>query len=320
MKNIIVTGANGFVGKTLCATLVEKGYFVRGIVRSRNSLEAVPSGVVSIVAGDIGENVDWQNIVKNIDIVIHLAARVHIIHKSKVNRLPEFMKINSAGTKKLAEAAAGAGVKKFIYMSSIKVNGEITHGRPFFAEDLPVTKDPYGVSKWKAEEAVREVCSNSGMNGAIVRPTLVYGPGVGGNFLRLLNWVRKGIPLPLGAIENKRSFVYLGNLVDAISALVEDTAVHNETFLISDGKDVATPDLIKMIARAMGSKVRLMRVAPGILKRVGSLIGRVEEVQRLTESLCVDNSKICNMLKWNPPFAFEDGIKKTVEWYMRGKN
>lgn len=284
-------------------------------MRGEDAIKSLPQGVVPVVTGDVGGNVAWKDIVSDIDVVIHLAARVHMARESLADPLDEFMKVNTVGTKKLAEEAARAEVKKFIYMSSVKVNGETTRERPFFAEDTPLAKDSYGISKWEAEQAVRDICCNSGMSGIIIRPTLVYGPGVGGNFLRLMKWVKKGIPLPLSSVGNKRSLVYLGNLVDAVSVLVENSDVCDETFLISDGEDISTPDLIRMIAEAMGKKARLIRVNPWVLEKLGGLIGRREDVRRLTGSLCVDNTKICNVLRWKAPFTFREAIRETVKWY-----
>ncbi len=317
MKKILVTGADGFIGKALCEVLSRNGHEVHGAVLSEDLAGHLPDKVVPVVCGDIGGDADLTDITRGIDLVIHLAARVHVMRETVDDPLREFMRVNAEGTRNLARAASVEGVKKFIFLSSVKVNGEATYGRPFTAGDQPNTRDPYGISKFKAEEAIKDVCADKKMGFCIVRPTLVYGPGVKGNFLRLLKWVDKGIPLPLGGVKNLRSMIYLENLIDALSALVEADDVRDEVFLISDDEDMSTPQLIRVIANAMGKKPRLVNLPPGILKVMGTMIGKADEVDRLTGSLCVDNEKIQNMLKWQPPFSFEEGVNATVKWYRK---
>lgn len=315
MKKILVTGADGFIGKALSACLLGCGYDVLGAVINEGASRSLVGGVKPVITGDITGDVAWPGILKGVDAVVHLAARVHVMKESAKDPLSEFIKVNAQATKKIAEEAARAGVRKFVLMSSVKVNGEETFGRPFLADDSPMPRDPYGISKMMAEKELFSVCESSGMNGIAIRPTLVYGPGVGGNFLRLLGWVKRGVPLPLGSVKNKRSFVYVENLCDAVRCVIENQTARNEVFLVSDGKDVSTPELIKAIAGAMDKKARLFNVAPGALDRLGSFAGKHEEVRRLTGSLCVDTKKIRDMIGWQAPFSFDEGIRETAGWF-----
>jgi nucleoside-diphosphate-sugar epimerase len=315
LNKVLITGADGFIGKALCDVLLRNGHKVRGTVLSEDLIEHLPGGVEPLISGDIGDAMDLRPIFKDTDVVIHLAARVHVMCETIVDPMAEFMRVNAEGTRKLAIAAAAMDVKKFVFLSSIKVNGEATYGKPFSADDPPDTKDPYGISKMKAEEAIKNICYSSDMEFYIIRPTLVYGPAVKGNFLRLVNLVDKGVPLPLGGIKNARDILYLGNLVDALSRLTVSNIPGNETYLISDDEHISTPRLIETIANAMEKKARLINIPSGMLKMIGKIIGKSDEIDRLIGSLCVDSGKIQKVLGWRPPFSFEEGIKATVRWY-----
>jgi nucleoside-diphosphate-sugar epimerase len=270
--------------------------------------------------GNIGADTDWDEALDGIETVFHLAARVHVMHERAENGVALFRETNLAGTERLAHAAAIAGVRRFIYLSSIKVNGERTVGHPFSESDAPTPQDPYAISKWEAEQALWRIAEQSGMEVVIIRPPLIYGPGVKANFLRLLGWLHRGIPLPLASVNNQRSLIFLDNLVDALISCASHANAVNQTFLVSDGQDVSSPEMIRMLAAAMGKSDRLWPVPLRALRALGWLTGRVKEVDRLVESLQVDSSKIRRELGWMPPFSMEEGFRKTVAWYLAGIN
>ncbi len=247
--------------------------------------------------------------------IIHLAARVHIMRDSSPEGMEAYRETNVRGTVELARAAAGAGARRFIYMSSVKVNGERTGDAPFRETDLPHPVDPYGVSKWEAEQALVRISAETGMEVVILRPPLVYGPHVKANFLRLLRWVDHGIPLPLASVRNRRSMIYLGNLVDAIITCIDHPAVAGHTYLLSDGEDVSTPDLIRRMAMAFGKSARLWPLPAVGLRTLGALSGKRAEVERLLDSLQVDSSQFRQDAGWQPPFTLAQGVAQTVNWY-----
>jgi nucleoside-diphosphate-sugar epimerase len=308
-RYILVTGASGFIGRNLCVFLKGKRYFVRGAVRS--NVRDVSGVSEYIQIGDISELTDWQPVLSGIDVVIHLAGRAHITNNKAAGSLEVFRKVNVLGAKKLAQAAAKAGVKRFIFASSVKVNGE-GRNTPYTEKDLPAPEDAYGISKLEAEDALKEVARETGLEVVILRLPLVYGPGVKANFKNLIKLAGCGLPLPFKSINNKRSLLYVGNLADAIIACVDHPKAAGEAFLVSDGQDIATPDLIKMIASAMGKKANLFSFPLGILELLCKAIGKSQELEKLTGILLVDSSKIKNLLSWNPPFTLEEGIRETV--------
>ena len=315
-KKIFVTGATGFVGRMLCHSLVEKGYSVTGTVRSREKISGLPSQMQYHLIDDIGLYTEWGGTLDNVDTVIYLAARVHVMHETSTDPLDEYRRVNTAGTERLAYMAAKAGVRRIIYLSTIKVNGERTD-RHLFTEEAPVCPDdPYSQSKWEAEQILHRISRETGIEIVIIRPPLIYGAGVGGNFLRLLNWVNRDIPLPLARVNNRRSMIYAGNLVDIIATCITHPDAAGETFLVSDGEDISTPDLIRMIAKAMNKRARLIPLPVILLKAAGGLMGKGPEMERLSGSLCVDSSKIRKVLGWKQPFSVEEGIRETVKWYM----
>lgn len=247
--------------------------------------------------------------------VIHLAARVHVMRDQSSDPLHEFRRINCSWTERLARAASASGVNRFVYMSSVKVNGERTV-MPFREDDRPAPVDPYGVSKWEAEQVLSSISNQTGMDAVMVRSPLVYGPGVRGNFLQLLQVIRRGIPLPLALIENRRSLIYRGNLVDALIRCVTDRRAAGQTYFVSDGHDLSTPDLIRGLGIAMKTSARLWPVPVAVLRFFGRLLNQSAAIDRLTESLQVDSSKIHRELEWHPPFSVECGLAETATWFL----
>lgn len=306
-----VTGASGFVGHSLCGRLRVSHIPVRAAVRS---LHADCPYEQCFVPG-VSAETDWTEGLKDIDAVVHLAAHVHVM-KAGVEDERNFHEVNVEGTRHLAEAAAAAGVKRFIFMSTVKVHGERTHGVPF-TEAMPLApEDAYSRSKAEAESALKQIGQASGMETVILRPPLVYGPGVKANFLQLMNLVQRGIPLPLGALHNARSLVYLDNLVDAIVTCLTHPAAANETFLVSDGEDLSTADLVRLIAGAMGMQVLLPPVPHSLLRLGGKLFGKGDMIGRITDSLQIDSSRIRKHLGWTPPVTAEEGLRRTVQWFL----
>ena len=302
---VLVTGATGFVGKALCGELVAHGHAVVPAVRRASGLAD------ETVVGDIDDATDWMAALRDCDAVVHLAARVHVMDDTAHDPLALYRVTNTAATLNLARQAVQAGVKRFVYISSIKVNGE---GRDaaYRETDAPAPGDAYAISKWEAEQGLQRIARETGLEVVILRPPLVYGPGVKANFLRLMRTVERGWPLPLGAIRNRRSLLYLGNFVDAIRVCVEHPAAAGQTFLVDDGSPVSTPELIRAVAHAMGRPARLLAVPVGVLAFVGALLGKRAAVARLTGSLWVDGSLIRSRLGWTPPFTLRQGLAATV--------
>lgn len=312
---ILVTGANGFVGTALCNRLVAAGHRVRGALRRRDRLWKSVDGVDYVQVGDIGPDTHWSEALEGVGAVVHLAARVHVMHETSAAPLAAFRAVNVAGTERLARVATEKGVGRFVYASSIKVNGESTATTPFTEADTPAPVDPYAVSKYEAEQALRLTAKETGLEVVIVRPPLVYGPGVGGNFLRLLRLVERGVPLPLALVDNLRSMIYLGNFADALTNCTIHSAAAGQTFLVSDGEDVSTPGLFRALAAALGVPARLFPFPVTLLKLGGLILGQQGEVGRLTGSLQVDSSKIRNTLHWQPRYTLADGLAETARWY-----
>ncbi len=313
---ILVTGATGFVGSALVRELLGRGAMTRASVRNEHA--HVPGGCEAVRVADLSPTTDWREALDGVSTVVHLAARVHVMNDQAADPLAEFRLVNVQGTLNLATQAAAAGVKRFIFISSIKVNGEETIlGRPFFADDQPAPHDPYGVSKMEAEQGLRELATRSGMEFVVIRPPLVYGPGVKANFRAIMDWVERGIPLPLGAIHNARSFVSVANLVSLIEICIDHPAAANQVFLVSDGEDVSTTQLLTRMGTAMGRPARLIPVPSVLLKLGAGMAGRRQIAQRLCGSLQVDISKTRNTLGWYPPLSLDQGLKAVVEWRRR---
>lgn len=307
--SVLVTGTSGFVGKSLCHELQNQGFAAFAAVRSKNSQV---EDFEKIVVGSIDSKTDWSAALSNMDIVVHLAARVHVMAERSENPLAEFRKVNVEGTQHLAECAARAGVKRFVYVSSVKVNGEQT-ALPYTELDESNPPDPYGVSKWEAEQALLQVAAKTGLEVVIVRPPLVYGAGVKGNFAQMIKVLVKGIPLPLAAVHNFRSLIYIENLVNALILCAIHPKAAGRTYLVSDGDDISTPELLRKLGVAMGRPARLFSCPPALLKLVGKLIGKSGQVDRLLGSLQVDSSKIRRELGWQPPFTLDEGLRATAK-------
>jgi nucleoside-diphosphate-sugar epimerase len=314
MARMLITGANGFVGKALCAELLEHGHVVRAASRATGS---VMERVDITVVGSIDDKTDWTGALAGIDVVIHLAARVHVMHEKATDPLEEFRRVNTVGTEHLARAAAISGVKRMVFASSIKVNGEeTTAGHRFSEHDIPAPQDPYGVSKWEAEQALHRVSKETGLEVVVVRPPLVYGPGVKGNYERLMSALSKGMVLPFASVNNVRSMLYVENLVDAIRVCATSSAASGNTYLLCDGEDVSTPTLLRQMGAAMEKPVCLIPCPLTLLKTLGFLLGKSSEVKRLLGSLQIDNSKIRHDLNWQPPFTLQEGLDATAKKYL----
>jgi len=314
-RSVLITGANGFVGRSLCHWLGKQDWRVLAAVRTAGQRSLVPYN--SCVVGDIALETDWLSVLDGVSMVVHLAARVHIMNDTVDNPLAAFRAVNVGGTERLARAAAVAGVRRFVYLSSIKVNGEATPFAPYSETDEAAPLDPYGISKWEAEQALCRVAQETGLEVVIIRPPLVYGPGVGGNIRRLIGLAAKGLPLPLAAIRNQRSLLYVGNLCSALQACLERPDAAGKTYLVSDGQDVSTPELYRLLARFLDAKERLWSVPPQLLRALGILTGKSIEVSRLIDSLVVSNACIAKELEWKPPFSLQQGLEDTVEAYLR---
>lgn len=315
-QSVLVTGATGFVGQALVTALRAQQRHVRRVLR----IPAAGNVADDIIVGDIGPNTGWQPALQGIDCVVHLAARTHVLNEHSADPLVAYRQINVAATRRLAQQAAAAGVRRFVFMSSIKVNGESTGEHPFSANDAPQPLDAYGISKREAEDVLRQIGADTGMEIVILRPPLVYGPGVKGNFLRLLQTVARGTPLPLASINNRRSLVYVGNLVDAIITCIDAPAAAGKTFLVSDGEDVSTPALISKLAAALDTKPRLLPCPPALLHFGAALLGKRAAAMRLTGSLAVDSSALRQELHWQPRYSLDQGLNATGRWYHQGQN
>jgi GT2 family glycosyltransferase/nucleoside-diphosphate-sugar epimerase len=338
-KKFLVTGANGFVGRPLCEEMLRRGWHVRAAVRSNGQLL---NGAEVIAAGNIDGNTDWTDALRGIDVVIHLAARVHVMKDAAVDPLAEFLKVNLHGTTNLAQQAARAGVKRLVYVSSIKVNGERTTPNPsdnsaaayvdsgllpfdasggreergiFSESDKPNPQDPYAISKWQAEQALHRIARETALEVVILRPPVVYGPGVKGNFIRLLMAVDKGIPLPFASVHNTSSLIYLGNLVDILMDCANHPAATGKTYLVSDGEDISIPELIRQSSKGLGRPARVFSTPVKLLRGLGALFGQLDSVDRIVGSLRISNDLISRELGWKPRFTLRQGLQATAEWY-----
>ncbi|PYC16864.1 NAD-dependent dehydratase [Pseudomonas jessenii] len=318
-STLLVTGGSGFLGGALLRKLAERGeYSLRTAIR-RDSV-ALPASVLKFNVPDLTATADWQDALAGVDVVVHAAARVHVMDEQAGDPLAEFRLINVDGTLNLARQAVKAGVRRFIYISSVKVNGESTvAGRAFTADDPFAPTDPYGISKCEAEEALRQLSSSSPMEVVIVRPVLVYGPGVKANFLSMMRWLERGVPLPFGAIDNKRSLVGIDNLIDLIETCFSHPAAANQTFFASDGDDVSTTELLRRIGHALNKPARLMPFPVPLMRLGARLVGKEALAQRLFGSLQVDISKNGRLLGWVPPMSLDQGLSATVRAYLESQ-
>lgn len=307
---ILVTGSSGFVGQRLTTTLLHAGYGVRGVARS-SPLNVVGARYEFAPIGDFSEVSNWQTLLAGVSTIVHTIARVHIMGDKAMSPLDEFRKLNVQATLNLASQAAAEGVKRFIFISSIKVNGESTQDdKPFLETDDTVPTDPYGLSKFEAEQGLLAIAQQTNMEVVIIRPPLIYGPGVKANFASMMKWVKRGIPLPLGAVDNKRSLIALENLVDFITRCIEHPKAANEIFLISDGLAISTTELMHKVAKAFGNKAVLIPIPVSLMKFSASMIGKQAVADRLFGSLEVDSTKARNLLGWQPIITMDEQLKK----------
>ena len=314
-KRVLLTGATGFVGSAVQQRIVADAYYDLTVAVRR--IAAMSSIVRAVQVADLTAHTDWGEALQGVDVVIHSAARVHVMSETSADPLAEFRKVNVDGTLALARQAVAAGVRRFVFVSSIKVNGESTElGQSYRADGLANPSDPYGVSKYEAEQALLALAQETDLEVTIVRPVLVYGPGVKANFRKMMKWVSRGVPLPLGAIHNKRSLVALDNLVDLILTCVEHPAAVNQVFLASDGDDLSTTQMLQQLGIVLDKPARLLPVPMSLLNAVFTLLGKENFTQRLCGSLQVDISKNKQLLGWTPPVSVEDAMRKTAKAYL----
>lgn len=311
---VLVTGASGFVGRYLCDDLRYHGYQVTGVVRRKTGSKSGCSSPDIILGPELDADSDWSSLLKGQDLIVHTAARVHVMHDTAQDPYQAFRAVNVDGTLALARQAAAASVKRFVFISSIKVNGEETQlGQPFTEEVSSPPTDPYGLSKYEAELALLELAKLTGMEVVIIRPPLVYGEGVKGNFASIMSLLAKGYPLPFGAIHNRRSLLSLDNLIDFITVCISHPAAANQVFLVSDGVDLSTTELLVKLSSAMGKQTKLLPI-PEMIMRLGlCVIGKTAISQRLFSSLQVDITKAKRLLNWVPIMSIEDGLKQCTK-------
>lgn len=347
---ILITGATGFIGRAVVDSLFGSGEALVAVVRKQ--VNTLPDKVKQIVVGDLAllaeslggdsslltqnntfniQDGDVANdlgiislaslgmMLRDVDVVVHLAARAHLMQDDSTNPLAEFRKVNQVATLVLARLAAQAGVKRFVFLSSIGVSGN-NNTRPFIETDLPKPQEPYAISKYEAEQGLLALAAETEMEVVIIRPPLVYGPNAPGNFSSLMHWMHKNIPLPFGAIHNKRSFVGLDNLVDLILTCIDHPAAANEVFLVSDGEDLSTTELLNRITVALGNKPKLLPINQQLLELVLKLIGKKDLAQRLCGSLQIDISKAKSLLNWMPPVSVEEGLRKTAQHFLESQS
>jgi nucleoside-diphosphate-sugar epimerase len=315
LETVLVTGASGFVGSALCPHLRKRGF----VVREANRLSASARRDEFALDRGLDGDTDWSGALAGVDLVVHLAARVHVMRESAHDPLGEFRRTNVAGTERLAHAAAAAGVRRLVYLSSVKVHGDRSFAAPLSEDDLPAPEDAYGISKWEAENVLHRVAQETGIEVTILRPPLVYGPGVKANFRRIMGLAASGLPLPFASTENRRSLIFVGNLADAITRCLDHPAAAGETFLVSDGMDLSTPALVAGLRHALGMPSRLFRCPPALLGAVATLAHKEAEASRLLDSLRVDITKISTLLSWQPAFTVEQGIRMTCQDYLAAR-
>lgn len=321
MSHLLVTGATGFVGRHLVDRLLESGHRVRCPVRSlERARTSLPPAAELVAGGAIDGASDWSRVLEGIDVVVHLAARAHILEERSADPLAAFLEVNTDGTLNLARAAARRSVRRFVYVSSIKVNGEASGDRAFTANDVPAPMDDYGVSKMRAESGLAELRTGAGLETVVVRPPLVYGAGVGANFQRLLRLVDREWPLPLGAVDNARSLVSVWNLCDLLVRCMDHPQAANRTFMVSDGQDLSTAELVRRLAAALGRRPRVFAVPPALLRFGARLTGQMAEYTRLCASLRLDMTDTQAALQWRPPCTVEESFARTARWYRDSRS
>lgn len=314
---VLVTGANGFVGRALVPLLTARGHWVRAAVRAAGT--SAPDAAETIAVGEIGPDTDWSHALEGIDAVAHLAARVHVMKDTASDPLAAFRHVNSAGTRRLAEEAARLGVKRLLFLSSVKALVDESQPEPLSAATTPNPHSPYGLSKLEAERALAEIAARTGLEAVVIRPPLVYGPGVAGNFRSLLKLAATGLPLPLGGLDNRRSLIFVGNLADAIVTGLTHPNAPGGCFLVQDGAPVSTSALIRAIGAALGKPARLIPLPLGLLAWGARLTGKQAVFDRIAGSLTVDDQAIRHALDWRPPHDFASGLRVTAEWFKASR-
>lgn len=313
-SRLLITGCSGFIGRALSRRCVAEGIPVKGTVRSTFKSAGLPEGVVPVVIQDIGPSTDWAGALDGVTEVVHLAASVHALQNTNRASRVNFFRTNIAGTARLARAAADVGVRRFVLISTIKVFGE---GReePYSEADAQEPRGPYAFSKLEAEHVLKEICHRSFMEAVILRPPLVYGPEVGANFLRLIQLVERQLPMPFASISNRRSLIFVDNLVDAVLTCLRQPQAAGQTYLVADSESLSTPQLISRIAEFLGVASRLFAFPPSLLRLAGTLLGRKEEIDRLLENLVADTARIRKELGWGPRISISQGLGATIAWY-----
>lgn len=317
---VLLTGASGFVGRAVLSRLAASDDLDPVAAIRGHALLDCPPRVTTVQIAGLSADTDWSSALDQTQVVIHSAARVHVMNDTESDPLEAFRKVNVEGTLSLARQAASQGARRFVFISSIKVNGEGTAlNKPYIADASPAPADPYGISKMEAEQGLREIAADSGMEVVIIRPVLVYGPGVRANFLNMMRWLDKGIPLPFGAIHNRRSLVAIDNLTDLIVTCIRHPAAANQTFLVSDAEDLSTTQLLTRMGRALGKPARLLPV-PSVLLELGALLlGKKSLSQRLCGSLQVDISKTRDLLGWTPPVSVDEALGSAANYYKESQ-
>lgn len=313
---VLITGVSGFVGGALACRLLDEGsYRVRGA--ARRVLSNAPAGLELCQSPELEAEADWSELLQDVEVVVHAAARVHMMNDQAADPLSEFRRANTEGTLRIARQAVEAGVRRFVFISSIKVNGEESPAdRPYSADDVVAPVDPYGVSKHEAEQALLALARETGLEVVIIRPVLVYGPGVKANFQSMMRWLDRRLPLPLGAIHNSRSLVSLDNLVDLIVTCLQHSAAAGQVFLVSDGSPLSTTQLLRRMGLALGKPARLLPIPAVWLQLIARLLGRPAIAQRLCGSLCVDIEKTRRLLGWEPPVTVDEAMSRTARYFQ----
>lgn len=314
----LLTGTTGFIGSSLTQHLDYKGFSLAAAVRCVT--DSLPAGIQQIPIGDLLPNTNWANALNDVDTIIHLAARAHILKDQATDPLAAFRETNTYATINLAQQAANAGVHRFILISSIGVNGNQTFGNPFTATDTPNPVEPYAISKYEAEISLRQVAAETDMEVVIIRPPLVYGANAPGNFGQLIKTIVRGIPLPLGSIHNQRSLIALPNLIDLITTCIDHPAAANQTFLVSDDEDLSTTQLLERLSLALGKPARLLPIPQSWLETSLTLVGKRAIAQRLCGNLQVDISKTRDLLGWTPPISVDEALSQTAQTYLQNTN
>jgi nucleoside-diphosphate-sugar epimerase len=319
LRTVLVTGAAGFIGRHLCSALASKGYSLHLAVRPNAEAESSKQSEYFFM-DDMGPRTSWRDALQGVDSIVHLAARAHVTRETSAHPLVEFRRVNVQGTEKLAMDAAGCGVRRLVFMSSIGVNGNKTPGSPFSESDAPHPHDDYSLSKCEAEQALRRIAEVSGMEIVVLRAPLVYGPGVGAKFLSLLRWVDGGWPLPVGAMRNPRSLIYVRNLVEAVILGLEQPQAAGKTYIVSDDDGLSIRDLVARLAGMMGKRARLLNVPLALLKWAARPLGKAEIIEQLGNPLVADASLIRRELGWRPSVTADDGLRATVDWYLNSRD